>query len=165
MTSVSRNKETVYTLEPKTLEGLQNLIRVNLDSRRGYEKAAEAVDSALLEPLFKEVGEQRGRCARELREFVRLNSKTPVDDGSLKATLHRAWIELIAKIKDGDEAWILSEVEKGEDDIKEAYEKTLKDVAGNPLSDILHRQYADVVAVHNRMRGLRDRAKKAAKTS
>jgi uncharacterized protein (TIGR02284 family) len=57
---------------------------------------------------------------------VRLNSKTPLDEGSLKATLHRAWIDLIARFKDGDEAWILGEVEKAEDDIKDELKETLE---------------------------------------
>ena len=59
-------------------------------------------------------------------------------------------------IKDDNAHAVLSEAERGEDAIKARYEDVLKENPGNPVSDVLHRQYASVKAMHDRVRDMRD---------
>ena len=50
---------------------------------------------------------------------MRAKGGTPNDDGSLKADLHRRWVDLRAAIAgDGGDKAVIEEVERGEDYIK-----------------------------------------------
>jgi uncharacterized protein (TIGR02284 family) len=51
---------------------------------------------------------------------------------------------------------VLVEAERGEDQIKRAYEDALVRTAGSAMNDVLTRQYARVKSGHDRIRDLRD---------
>ena len=151
--------ETKTAMKSETVGGLQDLIRINLDSADGFRKAAEKVDSAPVASLFRDLAAERSHFATELSSYVRLTGDEPTDDGSWKAKVHRWWIDLRSKVSDDELKVVLEEAERGEDKIKQAYETTLKEIAGNPVSDVLHRQYARVKKVHDRVRDARDTIK------
>ncbi|HEY1065265.1 MAG TPA: PA2169 family four-helix-bundle protein, partial [Pirellulales bacterium] len=92
----------------------------------------------------------------ELQQIVNFNGEEPTDDGSFKATVHRAWLDVRAALNGGDAGVILSEAERGEDAIKELYEEVLKETSGSAVNDVLTRQYAKVEAGHDKVRDLRD---------
>ncbi len=148
--------ETVHHLDTETLNALQQLIRVNLDSAKNYREAANHVASVDLVDLFEGVSRVRAKHAVELRAHVRGNDVQPEVEGTLVGTLRRWWLELRAWANDGDPAAVLSEVERGEDVIKKAYEALLRDVTVKPLSNLLHRQFAEILVTHDQMHQLRD---------
>ena len=98
----------------------------------------------------------------QLQNYVEWNGKDAEDDGSVMAAMHRIWLDVRALFSDGDSYSILAEAERGEDEIKEAYEEVLKDTAGSAMNDVIQAQYVRVKKQHDQIRDLRD-AFKAAK--
>ncbi|HUG66257.1 MAG TPA: PA2169 family four-helix-bundle protein [Pirellulaceae bacterium] len=148
--------ETKTTLNDKTIESLQKLIRANIDAYDGFREAADEIDDQSVAELFRDLAGERSALATELQECVEWNGEEAEDDGSVAASVHRAWINVRAKLNGGDAHVILIEAERGEDHIKHAYEDILKDTAGSAMNDVLQSQYARVKAGHDRVRDLRD---------
>ncbi len=151
--------ETVTNLEPKTIDRLQNLIRINIDSSKGFEKAASEIEHSGTADLFRRMATERRAFAEELRRYVRMNDEEAEDSGSIKGKFHRWWIDIVGTVRDGDEHAILAEAERGEDAIKRLYEETLPPIAGNPLNRVLQDQYARIKTGHDKIRDMRDAAK------
>ncbi len=147
---------TTTTLEKETIEGLQDLIQINLDSQKGFQTAIEAVEDPQLEQLFTSLQQDRANFAGVLQDYVVLNGAEPEVSGSAKGALHRWWTSLRGKITSDNAYPVLAEAERGEDAIKAKYEEVLKTCAGNPLNDVLLEQYRVVKMGHDRVRDLRD---------
>ena len=151
--------ETKISLNEETINGVQKLIRYNIDSAEGFEGAAKDIKTDAIASLFRELATERKSLATELQTFVEINGEDSVDSGSVMAAVHRTWISARSLINGGAAYPILCEAEKGEDMIKAAYEDVLKDTAGSALNDVLTQQYAMVKAGHDRVRDLRDAMK------
>lgn len=147
--------ETKVTLRDATIEGLQQLIQMNTDSRDGFQEVADKTEDIAVANLFRKLACQRDDQASELQAVVFLNCEEPRDSGSLSAAAHRLLIDIRAALGGGTKA-MLSEADKGEDQIKGKYEEILKDEPATAVSDILNRHYAAVKAGHDRIRDLRD---------
>jgi uncharacterized protein (TIGR02284 family) len=151
-------------LEPKTLGKVQELIRLNLASYKGFTDAAERIEDASAASLFRELSYERQRQAEELRQFVATRGdEEPADSGSAIGALRRAWMDMRAAINAGDPYVILIECERCEDKIKEHYQDLLDAshaAMNDPLHETLLRHYEQVRAAHDRVRVLRDAYKK-----
>lgn len=148
--------ETLTTLRPETIEGLRDLIRVNHDSAKGFREAAEQIDDDSATEHFHALAAERQGFAKRLESFVEWNGDDDTPDGSFGAKMHRWWIQFRGTVQDGDVHAILSEAERGEDQIKAKYEEVLPQISGNPVNDVLLRQYGRVKVAHDRIRDLRD---------
>lgn len=148
--------ETKHHLREETIEKVQDLIQINIDSQKGFAEAADKVKDKQIASLFRQLGGERQTNTTELQQIVNFNGEEPQDDGSFKATVHRAWIDVRAALNGGDASVILNEAERGEDAIKELYEEVLKETAGSAVNDVLTRQYAKVKAGHDKVRDLRN---------
>lgn len=151
--------ETTANLSKETIQGLQDLLQINVDSSKGLNTAAEKIESERVARLFRTLASERRQFADDLREFVTLNDKEPRDHGSVKGTLHRWWLNLHGTVRAGDEHTVLADAEAGEDAIKHKYEEVLKGTAGSPLQKVLTEQYKRVKAGHDTIRDLRDATK------
>jgi len=148
--------ETKTDLNSVTLEKMQELIQINLDSEKGFNEASHEIDNKSIATMFIELGRQRRDNALELEKIMNWNGEKSVEDGSYLASFHRAWLSLRGLLSGGGEYAILSEAERGEDAIKKAYEEVLIATAGSAVNDVLTRQYAIVKAGHDRVRAMRD---------
>lgn len=148
--------ETKDNLRDETIQKVQDLIQINIDSQKGFAEAADKVKDQKIATLFRQLGSERQTNTQELQTIVDFNGEEPKDDGSFKATVHRAWIDVRAALNGGDASVILNEAERGEDAIKELYEEVLQETAGSAVNDVLTRQYAKVKAGHDKVRDLRD---------
>ena len=85
---------------------LNSLITTTIDSALGFERAAEDAKAGNFVALFRDFAGQRRRVVAELQQSVRALGGTPDDDGSLKADLHRRWVDLRAALSGdgGDKA-------------------------------------------------------------
>jgi len=148
--------ETKTNLRPETIKNLQELIQVNVDSKDGFEQAAHDIEDMTLSTLFQSLAHQRDEQARELAKFVEWNREKPQRTGSYAAALHRGWMSIREMLSTNNLYAILAEAERGEDQIKAAYESALKETAGSAVNDVLLRQFRQVKAAHDRVRDLRD---------
>lgn len=110
------------------VEVLNSLITTTIDSANGFERAAEDAEASTYAELFRDFASERRSVVAALQQAVSGLGGTPDDDGSLKANLHRRWLDLRAAIAgDGGDRAVIEEVERGEDYIKGKYEEALKD--------------------------------------
>ena len=139
-----------------TLAMLQDLLDTSNEGARGFALAVQ--DNR--EPGVVDVltdGEAFCRAAAiELQDQVRLLGGTP-EDGAARAPVHRGWISFKAVAITRDTKLILEECERGEDYAKARYDEAMKIELSESLRAILDRQYQRLLAIHSRVRILRNR--------
>jgi len=153
--------ETKLDLQESTIESLQDLIRINIDSAKGFRDAAEELDDDTLANKMRSIADERESQAEQLQQYVSFNGEEPRKEGSYAAAVHRCWMNTRELFTSNDKYAILAEAERGEDQIKAAYEKTLKDEPANAMNDVLIEQYDRVKSQHDLIRDLRDECKES----
>jgi uncharacterized protein (TIGR02284 family) len=135
----------------KDIGVLNSLITTTIDSANGFEHSAEHADAGRFRELFQEFAQERRRVVSALQDTVRAMGGTPNDDGSLKADLHRRWIDLRDAISSGGDKEIVEEVERGEDYLKAKYEEVMQDAdLGQAARGAIEAAYTSVRAGHDR---------------
>jgi uncharacterized protein (TIGR02284 family) len=117
----------------KTVEEKNNMIneltQYNNDRIDGYEKVSEEtkIVDADLRALFTKMANDSRSYRKDLGSLViRMGGKIETE-GSMSASIHRAWIDFKTAITGNDRSSILSSCEFGEDAIVEAYDTVLED--------------------------------------
>lgn len=146
----------IYTEE--VMAALRSLVAICRDGEKGYEQAAQLVKNSTFRTLFTEYSTQRAGFANELSNLAgaRGIDNKDVPNGTPLSGLHRALIDLRAKVTDYSEGAILAECERGEDTAKAAYEKALAVALPDSVREIVQRQAAAVKHTHDYVRNLRD---------
>lgn len=152
--------ETKTKLTAETLTIVQELIKINVDTRETYLELADATANASVAIMFRELAGERNRNLAELESLMNQNREKADDSISVAATYHRILIGLRSALGAGT-ATMLSEAESVEEKIQQKYEEVLKREPGSAVSDILHRQYGGVRAAHDRVRAIRDAHRRA----
>jgi uncharacterized protein (TIGR02284 family) len=144
------------------IEVLEKLIETCRDGQNGYRDAAEHIKNPEIRSWFNQQSLERAQFAGELENSVeRLGKGDPNRKGSVSAALHRSWFDLKEKITGSDES-VLSEVERGEDNAKDNYQKAAQEDLPADIREVVQRQAERVYAAHDRVKMLRDQAKRAA---
>jgi len=151
--------ETKYDLSNETIETLQDLIRMNIDSAKGFRESADLLDDSLLAEKLTAIANEREQQATVLQEYVTVNHDEPRREGSYAAALHRTWMNARAQFSSDNSYAVLAEAERGEDQIKAAYEDALKNNPGTAMNDVILNQYEQVKNDHDVIRDLRDALK------
>jgi uncharacterized protein (TIGR02284 family) len=140
------------------IDVVENLIETCKDGENGYRDAAEHVKRSDLKTFFLSQSLERAKFAGELQaELPRLGEHEKKDSGTVKAALHRAWINTKVSLGGGDKA-ILQWLEQGEDIAKASYEKALSGSLPGNILEIVRRQATSVKKAHDRVRDWRDAA-------
>lgn len=148
-------------MKPETVNKLQDLVRVNIDSCKGFKQAAETVEGESLSRLFSDIATYRQGHADELRKLIDMADEPVPEDGTTFGTAHRWWLAARGALNSGDEKVVLIEVERAEDVIKARYEEAIDATKDSPVHSQLLNQFAEVKAGHDKIRDLRDVALKA----
>ena len=113
--------------------------------------------------MFRDFTGERRRVVGDLQNIVRSQGGTPADDGSLKADLHRRWVDLRAALSgDGGDRAIIAEVERGEDYLKGKYDAALADAELSQIArDAISNAYRSVRAGHDTASALKHRMETA----
>jgi uncharacterized protein (TIGR02284 family) len=156
------NKETPMGSD-QDIKILNSLITTTIDSALGFERAADDAKAGDFVATFRDFAEQRRRAVTSLQQSVRALGGEPNDDGSLKADLHRRWVDLRAALSgDGGDKAILAEVERGEDYIKGKYDEALADTAlSETAREAIRTAYQSVRAGHDTASALKHRMEAA----
>jgi uncharacterized protein (TIGR02284 family) len=152
--TMSQQKEIISTIN--------DLIETLKDGQKGFREASEAVKDTQLKSLFSEFSLQRAKFAGELQnEAISLGEHNPENSSSAAGAMHRAWINLKSAITSQDDHAILAECERGEDSAVSEFKKAVEgEELSKPIREMVSRQYADLKRAHDRIRELRDAAKK-----
>jgi len=148
------------TLNEKTAEILNDLIEINNDRVRGYERASKETNSkdADLRSLFDDMATDSRRYANELSRFVRERGETPSGGTTLRGKLYRAWMDVKATFSGSDRKAILASCEFGEDAAQRAYKDALASDAELPaeVRQVIVDQQSSLKQSHDRIKRMRD---------
>ena len=135
---------------------LDDLIVTTIDSVRGYEHSAKHADAGRFKQFFEDMAEERRRVIEALSAKSRELGGTPAEYGSTAATIHRRVEDLRLAFGGGDEA-ILSEIERGEDYLKEEFDRVLADerMSAGAIG-VVRECYISVLRGHDTTKKLRD---------
>lgn len=107
------------------LETLEKLHTRLVDSRDGYERSAELVDSPRLQRVFQALHQLREQQARDLREYLTQEGITLDDDGSILAAAHRRYLDIKDMLSGSDDA-VIEEVVRGERELLDTYNEVIE---------------------------------------
>lgn len=109
----------------KTLEILNDLIKVNNDRIEGYKKAYDQTITNDLQIVFKRMAEESESYNLELAEKVMSLGGDPASGTMLSGKIYRKWMSLEVTFSGGDQKSILEACERGEDAAQKAYGEAL----------------------------------------
>jgi uncharacterized protein (TIGR02284 family) len=134
---------------------LDDLIVTLIDSVNGFEHSAEKAEAARYRDFFMDMARERREAVKLLRDASRAEGGSPADYGSAAAAVHRRIEDLRVALGGGDAA-VVKEVERGEDYLKEEFERVLDDKRMSPAAMAAVRQaYGSVRRGHDRARALK----------
>ncbi|WP_428333746.1 PA2169 family four-helix-bundle protein [Novosphingobium sp.] len=105
---------------------LDDLIVTTIDSVKGYDHSAQKAAGSIFAELLTALADERRSIVTLLQDQSRALGGEPNDFGSAAATIHRRFEDLRVAIGGGDAA-IVKEIERGENYLKEEFERALKD--------------------------------------
>ena len=147
--------------QKEAISTINGLIETLKDGEKGFKEASEAVNDPQLKSLFQQYSQQRHRFASELQgQAQTLGESKPEKSSSTAGALHRAWINLKSAVTSGDDKAILSEVERGEDSAVREFQDAMNDGLTGHVREIVSRQFTEIKSAHDRVKSLRDTAKK-----
>ena len=140
-----------------TFSTLNDLIETSKAGERGFALAAKDNREPGIVDVLKD-GEESSRVAAvELQDQVRLLDGVVQDAGAANAAVYRGWISSKAVPISRDTKLILEECERGEDYAKRRYEDAMKIALPESARAIVESHYQRLVAIHGRVRLLRNR--------
>jgi uncharacterized protein (TIGR02284 family) len=158
------DKRFTFDMNQKEITSTINgLIETLKDGEKGFKEAADAVRDPELKSLFTGYSTQRHRFASELQSELRtLGEGEPETGGSAAGAMHRGWIDLKSTISSNEQGAVLAECERGEDSAVKEFKEAVDKPLSSPVRDVVFRQYTEIKRAHDRIKQLRDAAKKAA---
>lgn len=109
------------------IKHLNGLLEKSNDAVRGYKEAAEEVDTPALKTFLERNANTRQSFVQDLRQEVTSLGGDPEDDTSVKADMHRGWINLKTALSGNDDEAVLEECLRGEEAALKEYDDVLKD--------------------------------------
>lgn len=120
------------TANTKDVSVLNTLIATLLDSVDGFQKSAGDIDNQALADRFNARARERQAAVSKLQAAVAAAGGNPEDDGTLLAGAHRAFQSLKEAVMSRDDKAIVSEIERGEDYLKNKFEMALAEADLSP---------------------------------
>ncbi|MGV3557089.1 ferritin-like domain-containing protein [Larkinella arboricola] len=137
------------------VDSLNELVKINNDRIRGYEKAVEDTKDANLDDIFRHNVIQSQQFRSELADhIVRIDGSAVSNATStdVSSKIHRAWIDIKAALTGKDEQTVLSSVEFGENAAVEAYEEAIeKDHIPAYIREVLQKQLEQLKIARDRV--------------
>ena len=140
---------------------LNSLIEMNRGAQRGYQEAAERIETPRIKEFCFEQLRARDQFVRDLLPPVLTLGGDPKRTGSIVAAVHRGWIDLKSTLGGGDHA-ILTAIETGEDYAVKEYRKALGEPLPALARDIVERQFQSVKRAQDKVKEMRARLEKKA---
>ncbi len=114
--------------QSKQIEALNDLIEINKDRVKGYDRAIEELQdshSIVTINTFRKYRSDSEKFVSELSQQVRALGGEPETDSSFLGSLHRAWIDLKTSLSGNEKESALGSCIFGDEAAVKAYEDTL----------------------------------------
>lgn len=145
----NENKETVNIL--------QELLQKNYDAEAGYKQIMQKTETMVLKQWLQEKAKQRSQFANELDGQIRQLNGTPLTDGSVLGSAHRAWIDVKTSLSSNTDEAILEECIRGEKASVEEYQKQLDKVGVfSDVNNLVYDQMVSIKSALNTVKRLED---------
>jgi len=149
---------TRTNLDRRTALSLRQLAQLNIDSRDGFDYAAERIedDAPEIAKRFRDLSDERARFAEQLEGLLLGSGEDAPEEGSWAASMHRTWMNVRDMLSEKPDMYaVVAEAERGEDVIKQAYEEATQEVSGS-VAALINEHYAAIKLAHDSVRNLRD---------
>ena len=133
---------------------LNHLIETCRDAERGFQVAADQVQSHELKRLFLSLAEQRHAFANDLLPHAQRLGGASVSDGTAAAAIHRAWIQVKARLASDPEQAVLEEAARGERYAAHAYDDAMTEMIPPDVRDLVEGQDLGVRVARRVVSGL-----------
>lgn len=144
----------------KTVDILNDLIRINNDRIVGYEKGINELkdEDADLRTLFHRYMQESKQYAQELTQEVSRLHGNAADGTTNSGKIYRVWMDLKAVVTGHDRKTVLENCEFGEDAAQKAYDMALNEDVSleQPLRDLIVKQKTQLRVAHDEVKRLRD---------
>ena len=111
----------------KTIDALNDLVEINNDRIKGYEKAAENTEVRDLKELFSNFKKTSMKCLGELESEINQFGGKVTEGTNVSGKFFRAWMEVKSALKGNDRKTILNSCLYGEKNADETYQRILND--------------------------------------
>ncbi|WP_245447198.1 DUF892 family protein [Mucilaginibacter celer] len=146
----------------KSLDVINDLIKINNDRAAGFEKAGKDLkeDENSLTAVFSKLADESRRNVTELTSLAYQFGGEAAEGTSTSGDLHRAWIDIKSTFTGSDLTAILNECERGEDAAKAAYKDALdpENELNPQLQQVLLAQQQGIVEGHDLVKSLRNQS-------
>ena len=143
----------------ETIEILNDLIRINNDRIKGYERAVEELknENDDLKTLFAVYIDQSRQNIMVLGKEVQVYGGDMATGSTGSGKIYRAWMDVKAVFTGHDRHAVLENCEFGEDAALKAYHTALKnEELPEYLKQMLIQQHELLLKSHNKVKALRD---------
>jgi uncharacterized protein (TIGR02284 family) len=144
----------------KTSEVLNDLIEINNDRVRGYEKASKetAPEDADLRSLFESMAAESRSYVNDLTKHVTISGNEPADGTTMKGKIYRTWMDVKATFSGKNRKAILAACEYGEDAAQKAYQQALATDIHLPddIRQLIAEQQSNLKKSHDKIKKMRD---------
>lgn len=145
-------------IKEKTAEVLNNLILINNDRIKGYQKAIENLNAADvdLKTMFFSFIEQSELLKTELESEVTLLGELTKDGSSVSGDIYRAWMDVKVAFSGDNRQTTLNNCEYGEDAAQKAYKSALEMDILPRAREVIEEQKQELKTAHDKVRNIRD---------
>ena len=134
---------------------LNSLLEKNYDSEKGYKMAAENVKNPQLKEFFNQRAQERYDFGHELKSEIKSFGQEPDKGTSLKADMHRGWMDIKTSLSSDNEEAVLEEAVRGEKAAVEEYNEVLKSEEIPPSTgNVLMKQRNSITDALNKVKSL-----------
>lgn len=113
------------------IDALNDLIETLIDSVNGYEEAADVAKDPSIKASFEQLAHERRAIVQDFQRRVQMRGGTPEETGSVSAAAHRSFLNLRSLFQN-DTKTAIAEVERGENVLKEHFERVLSNEQLDP---------------------------------
>lgn len=150
----------MQTSNDNLVEVLNDLVAINYDRIKGYDRAAsEAKEGDLdLQTIFNKMANESRNYVEELRDQVITLGGTPASDTTASGKIYRVWMDVKAMFTGSDRESLLSSCEFGEDEAQKAYDTALVSDADMDAEtrQLIMKQKNSLKKSHDIIKGYRD---------
>lgn len=124
---------------------LNQLLEKNYDAEKGYKDAADKVQNTRMKQFLEEQAQLRYDFGHQIKSEIKAFDGEVDKGGSVKGSMHRAWMDLKSAVSSDKEANVMEEVQRGEQSALEEYDEVINN-SNLPATtkDVLTQQRAKI---------------------
>lgn len=156
--SSMETKQRDKTIRDKTIEVLNNLLKINTDRADGYTFAIQESKDADLKIMFRNMVEESKKNISDLsRAILKLDGDPKFGENTVAGKIYHVWMEFKTSFTGKDRESILNSCEFGEDVAVKAYKNAIQEPhLIIEAFDLIYRQSQLQRASHDVIKAYRD---------